>query len=56
MLVDEEDNIWLIDFGCGLTDGWVDDENMETKSRRLAAPRFEERNGQCQGDILMRRL
>jgi hypothetical protein len=31
MLVDEEDNIWLIDFGGGVTDGWVDGENMETE-------------------------
>jgi hypothetical protein len=43
MLVDEDDNVWLIDFGGGMTDGWVDDENMETKEGDLQGlARFKE--------------
>ncbi len=26
MLADEDDNVWLIDFGGGTTHGWVDEE------------------------------
>jgi tRNA A-37 threonylcarbamoyl transferase component Bud32 len=35
MLVDDDNNVWLIDFGGGMTDGWVDNENMETKEGDL---------------------
>ncbi|KAL2754742.1 hypothetical protein ACRALDRAFT_211468 [Sodiomyces alcalophilus JCM 7366] len=30
ILVDGKDNIWIIDFGGGYTDGWVDKEKAET--------------------------
>ena len=30
MLVDEDENIWVIDFGGGYTAGWVDKESCET--------------------------
>lgn len=26
VIIDEEENAWLIDFGGGWTDGWVDEE------------------------------
>ncbi len=35
MLVDEKDDVWLIDFGGGMTEGWLDGENMETKKGDL---------------------
>lgn len=34
-LVDEDDSVWLVDFGGGMTDGWVDKENVETKKGDL---------------------
>jgi hypothetical protein len=30
MLIDKEDRVWLVDFGGGITHGWVDEEKMET--------------------------
>ncbi|KAI1769726.1 hypothetical protein F4818DRAFT_435424 [Hypoxylon cercidicola] len=30
VIIDEEDNAWLIDFGGGFTDGWVDKELADT--------------------------
>jgi serine/threonine-protein kinase RIO1 len=35
MLVDEKDDVWLIDFGGGMTEGWLDGENIETKKGDL---------------------
>lgn len=35
MLLDEQDDIWLIDFGGGFTHGWIDGEKMETKEGDL---------------------
>jgi tRNA A-37 threonylcarbamoyl transferase component Bud32 len=35
MLLDEQDDIWLIDFGGGFTYGWVGSEKMETKEGDL---------------------
>lgn len=35
MLVDQKDDVWLIDFGGGITEGWLDGENMETKEGDL---------------------
>ncbi|EXK23461.1 hypothetical protein IWW34DRAFT_761026 [Fusarium oxysporum f. sp. albedinis] len=31
IIIDEQDNAWLIDFGGGFTEGWVDEELAETK-------------------------
>lgn len=31
IIIDEQDNAWLIDFGGGFTEGWVDEELSETK-------------------------
>lgn len=31
VLVDTRDNLWLIDFGGSFTQGWVDEENRDTK-------------------------
>lgn len=31
MIIDEDENVWIIDFGGGYTDGWVKQEDMETK-------------------------
>lgn len=30
IIIDEQDDAWLIDFGGGYTDGWVDKELSET--------------------------
>jgi hypothetical protein len=35
MLIDDDDNVWIIDFGGGRTEGWVDFENMHTKEGDL---------------------
>jgi len=35
MLVDEHDDVWLVDFGGGMTDGWVDHKNMETQLKEF---------------------
>lgn len=35
MLVDEKDDVWLIDFGGGMTEGWLDEKNKETKKGDL---------------------
>jgi hypothetical protein len=37
VLVDCEDNVWLIDFGGGFTSGWVDVEQRETLQGDLGA-------------------
>ncbi|KAF5599022.1 hypothetical protein FPANT_3625 [Fusarium pseudoanthophilum] len=31
VIIDEQDNAWLIDFGGGYTPGWIDEELAETK-------------------------
>ncbi|EXJ86470.1 hypothetical protein A1O3_03421 [Capronia epimyces CBS 606.96] len=31
MITDEDENVWIIDFGGGYTEGWVREEDMETK-------------------------
>ncbi|KAF5581285.1 hypothetical protein FPCIR_10278 [Fusarium pseudocircinatum] len=31
IIIDEQDNAWLIDFGGGYTQGWIDEELAETK-------------------------
>lgn len=31
IIIDEQDNAWLIDFGGGYTRGWIDEELVETK-------------------------
>ncbi|KAF9768109.1 hypothetical protein IL306_014623, partial [Fusarium sp. DS 682] len=31
IIIDEQDDAWLIDFGGGFTEGWVDEELAETK-------------------------
>lgn len=36
MITDEDDNVWIIDFGGGYTEGWVNPEDMETKRGDLA--------------------
>jgi Ser/Thr protein kinase RdoA (MazF antagonist) len=30
VIIDEQDDAWLIDFGGGWTDGWVDEELADT--------------------------
>jgi hypothetical protein len=35
MLIDKEDKVWLVDFGGGLTHGWVEREDGDQR-RRLA--------------------
>jgi tRNA A-37 threonylcarbamoyl transferase component Bud32 len=35
ILVDEDDLVWLIDFGGGTANGWIDSENAETKEGDL---------------------
>ena len=35
MLLDEQDDIWLTDFGGGFTHGWIDGKKMETKEGDL---------------------
>lgn len=35
MLVDEKDDVWLIDFGGGMTEGWLDRESIETEKGDL---------------------
>jgi len=35
MLIDKEDRVWLVDFGGGMTHGWVDREKMETMEGHL---------------------
>ena len=30
IIIDKQDKAWLIDFGGGFTDGWVDEELVET--------------------------
>jgi tRNA A-37 threonylcarbamoyl transferase component Bud32 len=37
MLLDEQDDIWLIDFGGGFTHGWIDSGKVETKEGDLQA-------------------
>lgn len=37
VLVDSTDNVWLIDFGGGFTNGWVDAEQRETERGDLGA-------------------
>lgn len=31
IIIDEQDNAWLIDFGGGYTRGWIDEDLAETK-------------------------
>ncbi|KIW58558.1 hypothetical protein PV05_03066 [Exophiala xenobiotica] len=35
MMIDEDENVWIIDFGGGYTEGWVEQEDMETKKGDL---------------------
>lgn len=35
VLVDRDDNVWVIDFGGGYTPGWIDKEHKETKAGDL---------------------
>ena len=35
MITDEDENVWIIDFGGGYTEGWVKQEDMETKKGDL---------------------
>jgi tRNA A-37 threonylcarbamoyl transferase component Bud32 len=35
MIVDEEGEVWLVDFGGGWTKGWVDPDKMETEEGDL---------------------
>lgn len=36
MITDEDDNVWIIDFGGGYTEDWIEPEDMETKRGDLA--------------------
>ena len=35
MIIDEDENVWIIDFGGGYTEGWVEPEDRETKKGDL---------------------
>ena len=35
MVIDQEDNIWMVDFGGGWTEGWIDPENRESTKGAL---------------------
>lgn len=39
VLVDHDDEVWLIDFGGGFTPGWVDEKHQSTKTGDLEALR-----------------
>lgn len=30
MIIDEDENVWITDFGGGYTHGWIEPEDMET--------------------------
>ena len=35
MIIDEDENVWIVDFGGGYTEGWVEQEDMETEKGDL---------------------